>query len=166
MVRGPKEGAGTTLTETLVMLAAVAILASAGAMLTIQVNRYFMSSTTRIDIQREARTVMYVITRELRQAAANSIVIDRANANQPPFSKITFNKGSAAMTFQQNCAKLEQVAGGKTQVLTKNLRFLAFSFPRSDELSIVSVSFTLSKPIYQGQTKTLHMVSEKVKVMN
>jgi Tfp pilus assembly protein PilW len=166
MVRGPKEGAGTTLIEAMVMLAAVAILAFAGAQLTIQVNRYFMFSTTRIDIQREARAVMYVITREIRQATANSIVINRANANQPPYSQITFDKGSTAMTFQQNCAKLEQVTGGKTQVLTKNLRFLAFTFSRSDDLTIVSVSFTLSKPIYQGQTKNLHMVSQKVQVMN
>ncbi len=43
---------------------------------------------------------------------------------------------------------------------------MAFTFPRSDQLSILSVSMTLQENIYQGRTKALHMASEQVQVMN
>jgi hypothetical protein len=148
-------------------VAIVAILASVSAQIIIQINRYFILSNARTEIQRDARAIMYSITRELRQAQSNTIVIDRASASQPFYSRITFTtiQGKNRI-FQQNGNKLQQITGSNTKTLSDDLRYLAFTFPRSDELSIVSVSFTLSKLIYQGKLKTLHMASEKVEVMN
>ncbi len=159
--------AGFTLAEALVTVAIVGILSGMGAGIMLQMNRFFIMSRVRLDLQREARSVMYIVTRALRQAQINTIVIDRQAASQPFYSRITFQKVQGdSLTFRQNGSNLELVADGQTQTLSKNLRYLAFTFPRSDDMGIISVSMTLQGTIYQGQVKALHMASEKVQVMN
>ena len=59
-----------------------------------------------------------------------------------------------------------QTVSGKTRLLTANVRYAAFNFPRSDDLGIVSVSLTLEKALYGGRRKALQMSSERVRVMN
>lgn len=146
------------------------IIASIGANLLLQINRYFVLSQARLDVQTEARAAMYVMTRELRQAQSNTIVIDRASASQPFYSRITFTvdlpKGPTTMTFEQEGNDLVQSINGGSIVLSRNLQYLAFTFPRSDDITIVSLSMTLQKQIYQGRSKALHMASEQVQVMN
>lgn len=167
MVNRDRRRGGYTMAEMMVTVLIVGIIAGMGAGMLLQINRFFMISRTKLDLQREARAVMYVITRNLRQASNASITITRNSTSQPFFSKITFTKvQGTTMTFQQNGANLEQVVGTKTRVLTKNLQYMAFTFPRSDDMGIVSVSMTLQQNIYQGRTKALHMASEKVQVMN
>lgn len=162
-----KSRAGYTMPEVLVTVAILGILSGMGASMLLQINRYFIMSRTRLELQREARAIMYVVTRSLRQAQASTITIDRQSATQPFFSKITFTKEQGTtMTFQQNGGNFEQIVGNKTRVLSKNLRYLAFTFPRSDNMDIISVSMTLQQAIYQGRSKALHMASEKVQVMN
>lgn len=158
---------GFTLTEAMLSVAIVGILATMGANMLLQINRYYIMSRTRLDLQREARAIMYIVTRSLRQAQSSTIVVDRHSATQPFYSKITFTKEQGtSMIFRQNGENLEQVVGTKTRVLSKNLRYMAFTFPRSDDMNIISVSMTLQGTIYQGRTKALHMASEKVQVMN
>lgn len=157
---------GYSLTEMLMAVAIVGILASVGSRMLVQANRFFILSNTRTDLQREARAAMYIINRSLRQASVGSVIVDRA-ASQPFYSRLTFTKTQGSrMTFAQNGTSLVQTVGTKSRTLTKNLKYLAFSFPRSDDLSIISVSMTLEKSIYQGRVKALHMASEKVRVMN
>lgn len=158
--------AGYTLTELMMVVAIVGVLATVGSQILLQVNRFFIANRTRTELQGEARALMYVINRGLRQARATSVVVDRAGG-QPFFSRLTFTKvQGSTMTFYQNGTQLIQVVGNKSRVLSKNVKYLAFTLPRSDDLSIVSVSVTLEKGIHQGQTKALHMASEKVRVMN
>jgi prepilin-type N-terminal cleavage/methylation domain-containing protein len=166
MVKGPRGSAGYSLTEMMMAVAIIGILATVGARLMLQVNRYFIMTNTRTDLQREARDLMSVINRNLRQAQAASITIDTV-PGQPFYSRLTFTKiQGTTMTFYLTGTSLVQVTGAKNRILTKNVKHLAFTFPRSDDLSIVSVSVTLEKGIHQGRTKALHMASEKVRVMN
>ena len=166
MVRTPRGRAGYSLTEMLLAVAIIGILATVGARIMLQVNRYFIMTNTRTDLQREARALMYVINRNLRQAQAGSIRIDTV-PGQPFYSRLTFTKiQGTTMTFYLDGTSLIQLVGTKNRTLTRNIKHLAFTFPRSDDLSIVSVSVTLEKGIYQGRTKALHMASEKVRVMN
>ncbi len=148
-------------------VAVLGILAGMGASVLLQINRYFIMSRVRLDLQREARAIMYIVTRTLRQAQADTIVIDRASTSQPFFSKITFTKEQGtSISFQQSGSELQQITGTKSRTLSKNLQYMAFTFPRSDDMGIISVSMTLQGTIYQGRTKALHMASEKVQVMN
>ena len=162
-----RRSAGYSMIEIMMVVAILGIISSVGAQLLLQANRFFILTKTRGDLQREARGTMYVITREVRQAQSNSITLDRLSASQPFYSRITFTKmQGTTMTYQQNGNQLEQIVGNNKTVLTKNLRYMAFTFPRSDDLTILSVSLTLQENIFQGQTKALHMASEKVRVMN
>jgi len=121
----------------------------------------------KVELQQEARATMYIITRALRQSSAASITISRANSSQPFYSKITFTKQQGeTMAFQQEGVTLYQLINGHRRVLSRNLDYLAFTFPRSDDMGIISVSLTLKKGIYEGRSKALHMASEKVRVMN
>ena len=166
MVKNLRGRAGYSVTELMIVVAIIGILASVGGRILLQVNRYFIMTSARTDLQREARALMYVINRNLRQAQASSITIDRS-ASQPFCTRITFTKvQGTTMTFYQSGNSLVQLVGTKTRTLSKNVKYLAFTFPRSDDLSIVSVSVTLEKGIFQGRTKSLHMASEKVRVMN
>ena len=168
MVAARRRSAGFTLTEAMLTVAIVGILSTIGARLLIQVNRYYMLTKTRVELQSEARAIMYVISRNLHQARASTVVLDRQDATQPFYSRITFTKvQGTSLSFRQVGKELHQVGGGtKDQILSKNLRYLAFTFPRSDDMTIISVSLTLEQEIYESQTKALHMASEKVRVMN
>lgn len=167
MVKIRDRRGGYTLTEMLMVVAVIGVLATVGARILVQVNRYFIMTSTRAELQREARALMYVINRNLRQGTTASVVIDRANTSQPFYSRLTFTKiqGTTIRYYQSGTSLIQQV-GTQNRTLTKNLKYLALTFPRSDDLSIVSVSVTLEKSIYQGRTKALHMASEKVRLMN
>lgn len=166
MVRSLRSRAGYTLTEMLMVVAIIGILATVGSRVMLQVNRFFIMTNTRLELQREARAIMYVINRNLRQSSAASVVVDRA-ASQPFYSRLTFTKiQGTTMTFAQSGTNLVQTVGARTRILTKNVKYVSFTFPRSDDLSVISVAITLEKQIYQGRVKALHMASEKVRVMN
>ncbi len=163
---------GVTLIELMITVGIISVVFSIAAPILTQVNRTFIMNRTRVELQQEARSIMYVITRNLRQAQAATITIDRVGANQPFYSRITFTKEvatlgvSPTLVFQQEGTYLYQVIGSGRRPLSKNLKYLAFTFPRSDDMGIISVSLTLEKKIYEGRSKALHMASEKVRIMN
>jgi len=166
---------GITLLEIMITVVIMGILVVLIAPMITQGIRHFILSRTKIQLQQEARTSMALMTKYLREGQASTIVIDRA-PTQPHYSRITFTKytpsGAAAaptqqqVTFYQSGTRLIHTVGTRTIVLSKNLRYVAFTFPRSDDMGIVSVGMTLEQGIYQAQTKALHMASEKVRVMN
>lgn len=158
---------GYSLVESLLVVAILGILASLAAGLLVQVSRYWSLTTARLSLQREARAALYVMGRELRQAQSASIVIDRYNTSQPFCSRISFQKTgqTTVRSFYQKGNQLIQL-GGQPTVLSNSLAYFAVTFPRSDDMTIVSLSMTLQKSIYEGRTKALHMASEKAQVMN
>ncbi len=169
MVRARK---GVTLMELMIVAGIVSTLFAVAAPILLQANRQFIMVRTKIELQQEARGIMYVLTRSLRQAQKDTIVISCV-ANQPYYSKIQFDTEQSSTTavsntrvFQQEGTVLYQLIGANKRVLSRNLSYLAFTFPRSDDMSMLSVSITLRKSIYQGRTKALHMASEKVHIMN
>ena len=153
------------MAETMIVVAIIGIVVSVGPGLLQQFQRFFFLNNTRVALQRDARAAMVVMTGRLRQAESTSIIIDQA-PSQPYYSRITFTDiDNNHVQFYQSGKTLYMVDGG-TRTLTSSLRYIAFALPKSDDLGIVSVSFTLEQSIYQGQIKALHMASEKVRVMN
>lgn len=158
---------GYTLVELMMAVSIVSILFAVGPKLLTQFNRFFLMSSVRVDLQRDARGILEVINRNLRQAQSNTVVIDRLSSAQPFFSRIRFVKQQGnALEFYQSGGSLVMVENGRTKIMSRDLNYLSFAFPRSDDLSVVSVSMTLQKSTYQAQRKTLHMASERVRVMN
>ncbi|MBI3564466.1 MAG: prepilin-type N-terminal cleavage/methylation domain-containing protein [Elusimicrobia bacterium] len=160
--------AGYTVTELMLVVAIIGILASMSARILLQVNRFFILTNTKNEIQGEARGIMYIVSRELHQAQSSTIVIDRFNASQPFYSRITFTKiqGGNSVSYYQNGTQFIQSVGASSQTLSKNVQYMSFTFPRSDDMTIVSFALTLQKSIYEGRVKALHMASERIQVMN
>ncbi|MFA6092214.1 MAG: prepilin-type N-terminal cleavage/methylation domain-containing protein [Elusimicrobiota bacterium] len=159
--------AGFTLTEMMITVAIVGILSSIGSVLMVQVNKQFLLANTRIDLQREVRAAMNIMIRQLRQAQNATIVLDRHSSSQPFYSRITFTtQQGKTVRFYQDGKQLIQKVNNNQITLSKNVRYLAFTFNRSDDMTIVSLSMTLEKALYQGGKKALHMASEQVQVMN
>ncbi len=161
--------AGYTLTELIMTVAILGILFGLAPQLLIQMTRVFRQNQARISIQREVRNSLDLINRNLRQAQAGTIIIDQASG-APPYSRITFDRftpdgGTATMSFYQQGNTLYMVRGG-TKAISTNLRYLGFTYPRTDDDTIVSVSVTTEAGTYEAQTKTLQLSVEKVRIMN
>lgn len=163
-VRHPSKG--FTIVETIVTASILSLLALIIAPLLLHSTRFFLLNRTRVELQRDARASLAILTRNIRQATSSTISISQISG-QPYYSRISFTDvNGSSFVYAQNGTLLTQTKGAQTTTLTDNLRFLNFYFPRSDDLTIVSVSLTLEKEIYEGKSKALHVATERVRVMN
>jgi prepilin-type N-terminal cleavage/methylation domain-containing protein len=166
----PLGNRGYTLLETVLVVALVGVLALVAPRLFLEITRYLRLSNAQYEIQRDSKTALAAINRALRQAEASTIVISNASG-QPPYSKITFEKyvsstQSRTISFYQQGSTLYAQDETGTRVVCKNLRYIVFTFPRTDDAYIMSVSITMEKATYQGQAKALQLAVEKVRIMN
>lgn len=157
---------GFTLVETVITASILCMLALVIVPLLLHSTKFFLLNRTRVELQRDARAALAVITKSLRQAQSSTIVISQV-AGQPYYSQIAFTDvGGVSYVYRQTTTVLQEIRGTTTRTLSDDLRFLNFYFPRSDDMTIVSVSLTLEKAIYEGKTKALHVATERVRVMN
>jgi len=156
---------GFTLIEVIIVIAILGILASVVPKLIIQIVRFTSLHSAKTAIQRDARASLDNINRFLRQGQSSTVVIDQVTG-EAPFSRISFTGiNSQRYMFYQQGTKLYQVSVSTT-MLTDNLRYLAFTYPRTDDITIISVAMTMEKATYEGGTKALELSIEKVRVMN
>lgn len=163
MVRNAK---GYTLTEAMITVAVVGILASASAPLLVQMTNFFRQTSARNAIQRDVRSSLDMINRFTRQGKAGTVVIDR-DTNQPPMSRITFLSvtGQTVQFYQSNNKLMMRVGGNKT-MLSNNIGYIAFTYPRTDDTSLISVALTAQSRTYKGSIKALQLSIQKVRIMN
>ncbi|MFH1541158.1 MAG: hypothetical protein ABID79_04830 [Elusimicrobiota bacterium] len=128
--------------------------------------QFWQLSTAKIEIQRDARTIISTISRHLMQATTSSVIIDRYNSNQPPYSRISFTKVDKTFTYYQEGQKLYEVIGS-TRCLAKSVVILYFAYPETRDDSIINISLTMEKKIMLG-SKTSQFLTQKVKtrIMN
>lgn len=169
--RGVRSSRGVTLTELMVTVAVIAILMGLGHNILLNLFQFFRLTMARGDVQRDARASLELINRNLRQSSADTIVISQ-RSGQPPYSWIQFSidkgTGTAVGTygFYQEGKDLKYMKDGSTSTIADNLRYLAFTYPRTDDSGIISVSMTFEEATYSGYTKALQLSIEKVRVMN
>lgn len=157
---------GYTLTEVMMSVAIIAIMGTIGPPIFIQMQRFYVQTTARNAVQRDARHSLDIINRFVRQAKSQTIVIDQL-AGQPPYSRITFtNIQGQTISYWQNGRTLYAKINTAQSVLSSDLRYIAFIFPRTDDTSIVNVSMTMERLSYEGTTKALELSIEKVRIMN
>lgn len=164
---------GYTMTEVLITVGVISIIFGVGPQMFLQLNRFIKVNQKKMELQREARVILSTINRNLRMAVGNSILIDRFNTSQPYCSRIRFTRpDGVTYTFYQQGQRLymvhEQPSAGinTSKLLSENVRYMAFVPPRSEDITMISVSVTLEVAITEARTKALHMASEKVMVMN
>ena len=165
-----KKRKGVTLMELMLTVAILGIVAGVGAPLMYQTTNFWRLTSARFAIQRDVRTSIDMINRFTRQAKGSTVVIDSA-AGQPPFSRIQFQYTNSSgndttMYFYQSGKKLYMNNGGTITMLSENLAYIAFTYPRTDDTSIVSVAMTMQSPTYRGGKKALQLSIQKVRIMN
>jgi len=163
---------GVTLLELMVVIAIMGTITLAAPGIFNKIYQFTKLSMARIEIQKNARGSLSNLNRDIRQAMADSIVIDSLSG-QPPHSRITFTKynssgGTETVSYYQKGNYLYLASGGATEgkLLVGNLRYLAFTYPGTKDDTIISISVTFEKATYQGGTKALQMAVEKVRIMN
>lgn len=177
---------GISLPEVVIVSAIIGIIGLITPKLMRQANDFFLMNRARLDIQREARIVTGTVSRHLRQALANTVVIDQI-AGQPAYSRITFTTQAAPRKPSQtiviwqrshtagcpfptaSSGELVMTINGlplRPRVLSENIRFVAFSIPRSDLATVASFALSMEKAAASGRNKALHVTSEKIGIMN
>jgi prepilin-type N-terminal cleavage/methylation domain-containing protein len=167
---------GYTLMEMMLVVAIMGVLILAAPRTFIKTYQFVQLLTARVEIQKNARGALANINRDLRQALGDTIEVDEL-AGQPPHSRIKFKKynssgGQAWVFYYQQGTQLYQAAGDADgnilagKLIANNLRYIAFTYPRTDDDGIISISITFEKATYEGGTKALQMAVEKVRIMN
>lgn len=158
--------AGFTLLETMIVVAILGIIVMTVPQMITNVTKFARLSTARIETQRVARDALGRLNQDLRQATATSIEISQ-ETGQPPCSSITFaTSDGRTLKYYQSNKNLMFVRGTSTATVAQGLRYIAFTYPRTDDATIISVSITTEKETYEGGTKALQMAIEKVRIMN
>ncbi len=151
--------------EAMMVSAIVGIVVLVGPKILIQVVRFYQLHEAKIEIQRDARACLDSINRFLRQAKSATVIVDQAT-NQPPYSRVSFTTVQGqSMSFYQSGTSLYQVAQSTT-LISNNLYFIAFTYPRTDDPTIISVALTMARATYEGGSKALELSIQKVRVMN
>jgi hypothetical protein len=159
------------VTPALLVAVLAALLTGIVGKILISELKFSRLTTARGEIQRDARMAIDLINRNLRQGKAASVAIARwpnnASSAQPPCSMISFTHVNGKnYSFYQKGDKLFMSVNGVERELAKNLRVLLFTYPRTDDATIISVSVCFEKATYEGSSKTLQLSVEKVRVMN
>lgn len=152
--------------EIMISVAILGIIMMTAPTLLLNITRFMRLSNARIETQRAARDALSRINQSLRQATADSVIITQ-ETNQPPSSSISFSTiDGRSLKYFQSGKYLSFHNGTSTTTIVDGLRYIVFSYPRSDDSTILSVSVTFEKDTYQGGTKALQMAIEKVRIMN
>ncbi|MBI4368869.1 MAG: type II secretion system protein [Elusimicrobia bacterium] len=165
--RATRNSSGFTLVELAIVVAIMGMIVLVINELLLQANQFFILNRTRIEMQQEARGTMNMLNHHIREAKASSMVVDQVSG-QPYYSRLTFTDAdNQTVRFYQEGKIVYMQDGTNVKKLSENVRYLVFAFPRSDDLTLISVSLTLEKMIYiRKRQLAIHMASEKIRVMN
>lgn len=162
---------GYTLVELMIIVAIIGVVLLSGPNLFKGAFRFVSLTFARGEIQKNARGALSNINRSLRQAIASSVTVDEVSG-QPYHSRIIFDRyipdgSTQQISYYQQGKKLYlSVDGSGGKLVADNLRYIAFTYPQTDNDSIISISVTFEKATYEGGTKALQMAVEKVRIMN
>lgn len=163
--------AGFTLVEAVITSACTGLLALVASSMFLQINRFDRQVSARQQIQRDARVSLSSIERDVSQARGRTIVIDREDADQPPYSRLTFSSHDGrTVTFYQKGSALYRrvVRSGSTSksIVATGLRQVLFTYPRSENSALIAISATFERATYGSGKKSLQLALSRVRIQN
>jgi len=157
---------GYTLVEAMIVVTLIGILSFTGPQIMVQFQNFYLMTTARNDMQRDARTCVGLVARFLSQAYYRSIVIDTPNGEEP-YSRLQFTHVDGRQFIYKKTGKqFIQTVNGENTVISGNVLHLGFMMPRSDEPGVITVAIGMSKGIQLGKSKSFDLTIEKIRVMN
>jgi len=168
-----KRNAGYTLVEMMMTVMVVGLISLAAPALFANVTRSVLLARAKTELQNEARAAIVRMNAGVKQALAGSIVVSSLNPTEPPYSRIAFSKVPRAggapdviAYFQRNGDLVETVNGVERPLLSKNLKDVHFTFPRSEDATLIDIHLALEKPVRGKETYVMRMSSQRIRVMN
>lgn len=173
MVKIQRSQEGYTVSELMITVAILAILGAVGGPIMRNMVNFWRQTTARSEIERDVRVSLSTVNRFLRQAKRSAVTIDRYDADQPPWSRISFFTDTwDYVRFYQKANKLYMVYTStntgreQTTLLSERVGYIAFTYPQTSDPSIISVAATMQAPTYLGGKKALQLSIQKVRIMN
>lgn len=176
---------GYSLIEIMMVVTILGIIGSVGGLLFKQLQTFYMTVNARDIVQRDDRVSLEIMDRFIRQAQKSTICIDSPGASSPCacmgglataggyWSRICFTTiDGRSLRFYANGSTLTmslKPSGGAvydTTNLSRNLCYLAFSFPNTNDPSIINVALATSQAVQLSKQNVLAMSIQKVRVMN
>ncbi|MBI2915549.1 MAG: prepilin-type N-terminal cleavage/methylation domain-containing protein, partial [Elusimicrobia bacterium] len=123
---------GFTLPELMITVAILGIFLVVASTILLNVVRFWKVQLARSRVQQNARSALDLISRDLRQATATTVLVSQ-RPNQPPYSWLTFqiSKGTGTAVgyygFFQEGKNLNYMKGGSTNTVADNLKYVAFT---------------------------------------
>ena len=146
----------------------IVIISIIGAMLTVLFSKWvrvWYLSKTNSEIQADARASIEVMDRNLRQAAASSVVIDRYDANQPPYSRVSFLKFSQPIIYYQSGRNLYYVSTS-TRIISRSLDCVQFVYPSTLNNKVLNIAAAFEKKTYGTYRRAFQLSIQTVNIMN
>lgn len=175
---------GVTLPELMVTILISSIIGIVFTQMQRYIVRFTLISKAKQETVQESRTALLVMQKMIQQGSAATFIIDQSTSMvggqmswQPPYSRIYFqatnmNGTTREFRFYQigrylymDYKSLEETSW-KQKILTKNVRFMSFFYPVSDDNQLISISLTISKKTAEGKETFLQMALQKVRIMN
>lgn len=164
---------GTSLAELMVAVTITSMIVLSVSTFFARGVDFFRVTEAKISIQRDARQCLGMMNKYLRQARAGTVVIDRLDSSQPPYSRIFFStiKGETICYYQDITNLYQSVTRGTqshTNLLSANLQNICFTYPKTNDQTIMHISICFVKiphPYIKG-AKALQLSVEKVRIMN
>jgi Tfp pilus assembly protein FimT len=166
-----KSRPGFTLIEAVMTAAAAGVLFLVAGALILQITRFNRQVGAHEKIQRDARVALAGIEREIAQARGHTVVIDRYDVNQPPYSRLTFSgvDDRTVSYYQQGTKLLRRVVKGgvsDTVLVADGLRQVTFSYPMSENSTLVSLSVAFERATYGEASKSFQLSLGRVRIQN
>jgi len=166
-----KKHKGLTLIEMVITMAIMGIISIVLSRMYSQGFKVWRHNKARIDVQRDARTMLDLINRKLRQAEAGTITITRDSDDDPPCSKITFTcvqqSTTTQISYYQSGLKIyRSINSGAGQQFGENVRVLSFATMESGDNASVNIGLCLEEKTYADRTRTSKLSVQIVRIMN
>ncbi|MFC2061797.1 type II secretion system protein J [Elusimicrobiota bacterium] len=165
-----KKNKGMTLIEVMITLAIMAVISSSMWLIFMQGFRSWSLNSAQAEVQRDARRLLDLMGRNLRQAEADTITISQDSVDDPPFSKITFiglRQGTTAqMSYYQSGREFIMEVDGTDTKFGENIRNLNFMTVESGDDEMLSMGVCVEKATYEGRSRIAKLTVRKVRVMN